>query len=252
MNYDAFIKLAQSRRNVRKYKSDPVPDDFVVKMIEAARWAQSGGNGQPWEFIIIKNKKTKDKIVDIYQEYHEAVWQIERTRARELRHLAYLDGPPTDTPGFKAAPVFIIVLGDRRTAQASILATHFLHNEGGADAHFLKNMANATQILQLAAASLGLGSMWVSINEITEGPLRKLLDIPEELFIHTIVPVGYPAGESRPVYRRDLNEIIHYEKYDQSKFRTGEDIYQFLLALRRNTKPAYAMFDKSKKQEKKE
>lgn len=244
MNYEEFLKLVHERRNIRKYKSDPVADEDILKIIECARWAQSGGNGQPWEFIIVKDQVTKERIVEIEHAYHEMVWQIERTRVREIRHLAYLDGPPTGLPGFRDAPVIIVVLGDRRTAQASILATHFLHNEGGPDAHFLKNMANATQIMQLAAASLGLASMWLSVNEISEGPLRKLLDIPEELAIHTLVPVGYAAIEPKPVYRRGLEEIIHYEKYDRTRFRTGGDIYQFLVALRRNTASAYSMFNK--------
>lgn len=244
MNIDAFLDLAKKRRNIRKFKPDPIPDEYVEKMIEAARWAQSGANAQPWEFIVIKDKKTKDKIVKLYQEYHKQVWDVERTRVRELRHLAYVDGPPTDPPGFKDAPVFIVVCGDPRAVQATILATHFLPNEGGPGAHFLKNMANATQILHLAAAALGLGSQWVSINRVTEAALKVLLDVPEELTIPTIVPVGYPAYEAPPTYRRELKEIMHFEKYDRSKFRSGEDIFQFLLDLRRRTKPAYAMFSK--------
>ena len=242
MNYEEFLKLVHKRRNIRKYKSDPVADEDILKIIECARWAQSGGNGQSWEFIIVKDQATKEKMAEIEQGYHEMVWQIERTRVREIRHLAYLDGPPTSPPAFMNAPVVIVVLGDPRTTQASILATHFLHNEGGPKGHFLKNIANATQILQLAAASLGLASMWVSVNEISEGPLRKLLDIPEELSIHTLVPVGYAAIDPKPTYRRGLEEIVHYEKYDRSKFRTGEDIYNWLLALRTNTASAYSMF----------
>jgi len=244
VNIDAFLDLAKRRRNIRKFKPDPIPDEYVEKMIEAARWAQSAANAQPWEFIVVKDKKTKDKIVKLYQEYHKQVWDVERTRVRELRHLAYVDGPPTDPPGFKDAPVFIVVCGDPRAVQATILATHFLPNEGGPGAHFLKNMANATQILHLAAAALGLGSQWVSINRVTEAALKVLLDVPEELTIPTIVPVGYPAYEAPPTYRRELKEIMHFEKYDRSKFRSGEDIFQFLLDLRRRTKPAYAMFSK--------
>ena len=152
-----------------------------------------------------------------------------------------MDGPPVGLPGFKDAPVFIIVCGDMRTTQASILTVHFLAGEGGAGAHFSKNMANATQMLNLAAAALGLGAQWVSLSCVSEAGLRVLLGVPEELAIHTIVPVGYPAYEPAPNYRRELKEIIHYERYDQSKFRSGDDIYNFLLELRRRTKPAYKL-----------
>jgi hypothetical protein len=65
------------------------------------------------------------------------------------------------------------------------------------------------------------------------------LDVPEELTIPTIVPIGYPAYEPPPPYRRDLKEIIHFEKYDRSKYRSGDDIYNFLLTLRQKTRPSY-------------
>ena len=136
-----FFEVVRKRRSIRRFKSDPVPDEYIEKMIEAARWAQSGANAQPWEFIVVK-------------EHRRQAWDIEKTRVEELRHNG-LREPPTKPPSYKDAPVFIVVCGDPRTVQASVLITHFLPNEGGPMAHFLKNMANATQILHLAAAALG-------------------------------------------------------------------------------------------------
>jgi len=239
MRFGDFFELVRKRRSIRKFKPDPVPDDYIEKIIEAARWAQSGANAQPWEFIVVKDKEAKDKIVQLQMEHKKRTWDIEKTRIKELRHNAHVDGPPTKLPNFKDAPVFIVVCGDPRTMQASVLIARFLSNEGGPMAHHLKNMANATQILHLAAAALGLGSQWVSVNTATQAPLKALLDVPEELEIPTIVPIGYPAYEPPPPYRRDLKEIIHYEKYDQSKYRSGDDIYKFLLTLREETRPAY-------------
>ena len=56
MDIDHLINLLKSRRSIRAYKPDPIPDEFIQKIIEAARWAPSGGNSQPWEFIVIKKK----------------------------------------------------------------------------------------------------------------------------------------------------------------------------------------------------
>ena len=238
MQSDDFFKLVRKRRCIRRFKPDPVPDEYIEKVIEAARWAQSGANAQPWEFIVVKNKETKDKIVDCYVAHLKQAWDIEKTRIKELRHNE-LAWAPSGIPSFKEAPVFIVLCGDPRTVQATVLITHFLPNEGGPMAHFLKNMANATQILHLAVATLGLGSQWVSVNTTTEARLKVLLDVPEELTIPTIVPIGYPAYEPPPPYRRDLKEIIHFEKYDRSKYRSGDDIYNFLLTLRQKTRPSY-------------
>lgn len=240
MHINELLDLVKKRRSVRKFKPDPIPEEYIELMIEAARWAQSGANAQPWEFIVVKDRNTKDKIADLYEEQRKQTWNIEKTRIKELRHPAHADnGFNSGSPGFKDAPVFIIVCGDPRTVQASVLITHFLANEGGPGAHFLKGIGNATQILTLAAAALGLGSQWVSVNQTAEPALKNLLDVPEEIAIHTIVPVGYPAVELPPSYRREVREFVHFEKYDRSKFRSGEDIYEYLIYLRSRTKPSY-------------
>lgn len=241
MEIEEFITLVKKRRNIRKFKPDPIPEESIEKIIDAARWAQSGANAQSWEFIIVKDRGIIDKIADLYMAHITQAWHIEKTRIKELRHPAFRDGPREGPPGFKDAPVIIMVCGDPRTVQATVLITHFLNNEGGPGAHFLKNIANATQILNLAATSCGLNSQWISINAVTEAHLKRLLDVPEEIAIHTMVPIGYAAYEPAAPYRRDLKEIMHFDKYDRSKFRTDEDIYDFIVALRQKTRPAYVV-----------
>lgn len=239
MQYDGFIEIVRNRRSIRKFKPDPIPDGAIEKMVEAARWAMSGGNAQPWEFIAVKNPDTQQKIVDLIIEQDKYTWDIERTREKDLRHTAFRGGHSSAIESFQDAPVFIVICGDPRAVQASVLITHFLPNEGGPFAHFLKNMANATQILHLAAASLGLGSMWVSVNSTVEPRMKALLDVPVELAIHTVVPVGYPISVPAPTYRREVKEILHYEKYDRAKYRSGDDIYNFILRLRGRMTAAY-------------
>ena len=63
MDYDSFLELVKARRTIRRFKPDPIPDEYVDKIIEAARWAPSGFNMQPWEFVVIRDKKLKDTIV---------------------------------------------------------------------------------------------------------------------------------------------------------------------------------------------
>jgi len=239
VNIDDFVQLARKRRSVRSFQATPVDDEDIRKILEASRWAQSGANAQPWEYIVIKDRGTIDRIADLYTEGQKRCWDIEKTRIEEARHPVYREEPPVKSPGFKGAPVLIAVCGDPRTIQATVLITHFLPNEGGPGAHFYKNMANTTQIMTLAATSCGLGAQWISVNYTVEGRLKALLDVPEEIAIHTIVAIGHPAREPAPGYRRDLDEILHFEKYDRRKYRSGDDIYKFLLALRQKTRPSY-------------
>lgn len=242
MEIDKFIELVRKRRSIRAFKSEPIPDEYIEKILEAARWAMSGANGQPWEFIVVKDKETRNKITAIYAKGQKEKWYIEQSRIEELRHSGYPAGIRAETAGFRDAPVFIVVCGDPRTFQASALYANFLVGGGGFGAIYFKNMANATQNIHLAAAALGLGTEWVTINAAIEGHLKNLLDVPNELDVHTIVPIGYPAYEPSPPYRRELKEIVHFEKYDRSKYRSGEDILNFIRDLRQRMTAAYAKF----------
>jgi nitroreductase len=133
----------------------------------------------------------------------------------------------------------IMVLGDRRTYQATVLAAHFLNGEGGSDATYLKNMANATQLMHLAAAAQGLGSMWLSVARVWGQAIKKILDIPEILDLHTIVCVGYPAYTPKAPFRRKLADFVHYDGYDRGKYRSAAQIQEFLYQLRGHTEGAY-------------
>ena len=68
MQFDEFVKLVRRRRSVRKFKPDPIPEEYIKEVLEAARWAMSGANGQPWEFIVVKDQATKDKMAEQYEE----------------------------------------------------------------------------------------------------------------------------------------------------------------------------------------
>jgi 5,6-dimethylbenzimidazole synthase len=238
MKYDDFIEIVRNRRNIRQFKPDPIPDGYVEKILEAGRWAMSGGNAQPWEFIVIRSRETINKIIELFMPVQEMYRDIEKTRMPELRHPLY-SRPERFTPAFKNAPVIIVVCGDTRTFQTSVLATGFFVSEGSADAVFHKSLACATQNLHLAATTLGLGSQWFSVSYPWEAKLKALLGVPDEFKIGSLVTIGYPAYRPTTVYRRELQEIVHYEKYDISKYRTGEDIYKYISELRQRMQGSY-------------
>lgn len=237
MQIDDFLELVHRRRSARKFKPNAIPASDIDKMIEAARWAMSGANAQPWEFVVVRDTQMRTKVVDSWLAPNQEAYVIEQTRVPEARHHQLRS--PLTTPSFKDAPVLIVVVGDRRTYQATVLGANFLVTEGAADAIYLKNMANATQNLHLAAAAAGLGSEWISVNRLWGQALKKILDIPEMLEVQTLAAIGYPAYKPKPSYRRPLADIVHYEKYDRSGYRTGEDIFKYLVALRQNTEPPY-------------
>jgi len=88
MDYEGFLELVKQRRSIRSFKPEPIPDGDVDKIIEAARWAPSGANSQPWEFIVVKKPELRDRIVQFYQQDRELTHQMELTREPEFRYLS--------------------------------------------------------------------------------------------------------------------------------------------------------------------
>jgi nitroreductase len=93
-------------------------------------------------------------------------------------------------------------------------------------------------MIHLAAASLGLGAAWISLTQPMSEELKSVLGVPPVLRVFTLVPIGYPSHEPPPPYRRKLNEIVHREKYDMSKFRDQNDIQEFIKYLRQRHEKA--------------
>lgn len=229
MDYEGFLKLVKTRRSIRSFKADPIPDEYVERIIEAARWAPSGANSQPWEFIIVKGEQIKDKIVDIVNEHSEFSRKVELTREEHLRFPA-IAGPVRE-PGFRNAPVFIILCGDPRTKEAYPLLTMLTRG----DSHFTSSLASAFLYMTLAATALGLGSQWVSAtgNPFVKSLLKGLLEIPEKLEVYDMLVLGYPTYEPKPRFVRERVDMVHYGRYDKAKYRSDDGIRDFIVGLRK-------------------
>ena len=229
MDYEAFLDLVKKRRSIRGFKSDPVPDESVNKIIEAARHAPSGGNSQPWEFIVVKDREIKDRMVAIVSEQEGYSRKVELTREKELRFPSLI--APVREPGFRNAPVYIVLCGDPRTKQAYPLLTSLTRG----DSHFTSSLASAFLYMTLAATALGLGSQWVSAtgSPFVKPLLKELLEIPETLEIYDMLVVGYPVAQPKERFVRERAEMVHHGRYEKKKYRSDEDIRNFLLRLRK-------------------
>ena len=221
LSIDELRQLAMQRRSIRGYdESREVPQSAIEMILECARWAPSGGNGQPWEFVVVRDKETRHKIADIYLK------QLEPKREMDLavRGQAKMTGD-----GFRKAPVHIVVLGDPRVRESYPIRTKLEK----AESHFITGLANATLLIHLAATSLGLASQYVSDanSPYMETILKVLLGIPEPLRIYHLVPIGYGKSEVSAPPRRELDEIVHYGKYDMKKYRDDTQIEKFITTL---------------------
>ncbi len=198
--FDAIAK----RRSIRSYKPDSIPADVLDRLLNAIRLAPSGGNQQPYKFIIVQDKEIKAKL------------------AAACR---WTPGAPKGHEFIAEAPVAIVACGSdkgaisrfyREPGQTTLAPGRDVPAEiDRSGAGYLNLMAIDAAIaidhLILAATEEGLGTCWVAA--IDELEVKKLLSVPEDMRVLAVVPVGYTDSwpEARP--RKPLEEIFCHDKY---------------------------------------
>lgn len=198
------IKRAMmERRSIRKYKADPVPEDMLQELLEAARLAPSGTNHQPWRFIVVKNQDVKERIqVAAFNQKHVSQAPIllvccadlttyaqnTRKRVQEL-----IDAGVFGPEAFDSYPG-IDSIKDASTLKAFI-------------PHAMLNVGLAMEHIALRAVSLGLGTCWVQLMKGKQ--IAQILEIPEHLVITGLMPVGFPDQSPPPRPRISIQEIVY-------------------------------------------
>jgi nitroreductase len=173
------LEAIKGRRSVRAFTSQKVSEETVSKLIEAACWAPSAGNIQPWEFIVVRKPKIKKKLVEA-----------------ALAQLFIAEAPV----------VIVVCANERHSAQR--------YGDRGSSLFCVQDTAAAIQNMLLAAYSFGLGTCW--IGAFQEGQARQILNIPEEARPVAIIPIGHPAENPPPRPRRPQNKTTHHETYEST------------------------------------
>ncbi len=230
MDYDSLLELVKNRRSIRRFKPDPIPDDCIDKIIEAARWAPSGFNQQPWEFVVVKKPQLKNKIVEFCRESRIFGPRMETTR--ELWQGTSKVKPHQGEPDFSVAPVFILLLGDNRTREG--LPMTLRYEPYRQQITFISGLASAFLYMHLAATAIGLASQWVSAvsSAYPQCMIKDLLGIRKEMEIYDMMALGYPALKARPKLLRDKEKIVHYDNCGIDDFRTDEEVRDFIRKAR--------------------
>ena len=171
-----FYEVIKTRRSVRLFERDPIPEGVLKKVLEAARSAPSGSNRQPWKFILVRDKNAKKELA---------------AACNGQRFIVQ-------------APVIIVAVGQ-----------NIRYNRGNymGDMSFLIDVAISVDHLILAARNEGLGTCW--IGSFDNQTIKRLLQIPEDLNVVAVVPVGYPKTMpfKETELRKPLEEMICTDRY---------------------------------------
>lgn len=191
----------KERRSIRKYVSDDVSDDLIEQMLEAARLAPSGGNAQPWRFIVVRDDNLRKEICGLRsgQKFiEEAPVTIvcfadlnryaQEARKNKWRQLVE-DGVADTLSGNLAKPEFWDAAAERPDPPRDRMLMSAVSNSFIAIEHIL-----------LMAEALGVGTCWLGATD--DARLNKMFDLPDNIVSVAVLTVGYPAGPKPPARRR--------------------------------------------------
>jgi nitroreductase len=192
----------EKRRSIRKFKSDPVPDEHITALIEAARLAPSGSNTQPWRFKIVSDDETKAKlVVAAYHQSFVAQAPVVLVCCADLH--GYFEGITARSQDFgkegALEETMVRVLRER----AEQLKTMNVQDLAPGIAF---NVAIAVEHIVLRALDFGLGSCWVRM--IDEQKIKDIFGWGNSMHVVALLPLGYPDEAPAPRKRRTIEEII--------------------------------------------
>ena len=198
----SLFDAIHTQRAIRRFSMDPVPDDAIKAILEAAVKAPSGGDKQPWYFIVIREAETKSRIGEWYLDGWNIAYgnmqpgqTLSSSVYQSADHLAHHMGE---------SPVLILVCLDRGVS-----------GPGPGPITTGASIYPAVQNLLLSAQGLGLGTVLTTLHRRHEDEIKELLGIPENVETAALIPVGYPAegerfGGSR---RKPVEEVTFYDRW---------------------------------------
>ena len=192
-----LFSMFENRRSVRGYKSDPIPDEHIQKIIDIARTAPTSGNQQPWKFLVIKDQEKIDALndatVDAYIDYYKANRGLTDEEVPEKRQQLI-----ERQKKYLEAPVFIVILTD---------------NESKYPNYNKWDGPMAASYLMVAARALGYGTVFLTDSFPLE-IVREVFQIPERYEIVCTTPLGIPKEWPDKPEKKNLQDFIVYDTFE--------------------------------------
>jgi len=216
--FDAIFGL----RATRVYEDRPVPGDVLARILEAATFACSSGNTQPWELVVVTDRSLKQRLQTMLA---EAFVSIDAQRAQSSDQL--VDGGGRPVTGHAAienvdrvgAIVFVFWNPDRgirmqgeyeERPDGTLRATR--HVPGGRGS----SLYPACQNMMLAAQALGVSSLFTTFFGLVEPGVKAVLHAPPRMFLEAAVFLGYGAEQLGRPRRKPLREVVHVDDWDRA------------------------------------
>ena len=195
----SLFDAIHAQRAIRYFTTDPIADDVLKRILEAAIRGPSGGNSQGWAFVVVRNADLKRELAVLYKDFWDNVYSKRPDRkdspvSRSAEHLVM---------NFADAPAVVIpcIKGRKGTSKDTLT--------------FGASIYPAVQNLMLAALGLGVGSVITTFLQNHEERVKKILGIPDDYQTACAVPLGYPSGEETfgGSRRNPLAQVVHWDRW---------------------------------------
>ena len=201
-----------TQRALRRVLPDPVDDALVRQCIELALHAPTGANGQNWEFVVVKDRRLKEKLAKRYRQGWKVQYGaiIRRAVARDESMARIARAVQWQVDYFTEVPVLVVAclrLGAREGRLPLVRMPH------AAESAYWGSIYPSVQNLLLAARAMGLGASLITLPLWSRTSARKILGLPSAVAPCCIVTLGWPRGHYGPTTRRRVEEVIHLDAY---------------------------------------
>ena len=193
-------------RAMRKLKPDTVPEEHLLKLIDAANQAPSGSNSQKARWVVVRDPVVKQQLADLNRKHAAPYIQPALDNPVSEKQKRMLDSVVWQMDHMHEIPALILACFD------------YPEKVEGMDVYrSAGSVWPGVQNLLLTARALGLGAAPTTLALRDQEAVRELLDLPETFAALCLIPVGYPMGKFGPVTRKPLTEIMRFDRWSQEK-----------------------------------
>ncbi|MEO6571775.1 MAG: nitroreductase family protein [Ilumatobacteraceae bacterium] len=211
--YEAMSTL----RAVRKLRTDPIPDDVLERVLQAACWAPTGGNQQPWRVVVVLDPERKQALADIYAPEWAAYSAGFLDRLKGLPPEQFAKWERVAAAGdhladhLHEAPAILVFCGNPKAMAITDAKLDRISMVGGGSVY------PAVQNALLACVAEGLGCTLTTLHCLREPEVKAALDIPDPWATLALVPIGYPVGRGHgPITRQPPSRLAYRDAWDHA------------------------------------
>ena len=204
-----FFETLFSARAMRRYSDEPISEDILVKLIEAAHAGPSGSNRQSRHWIVVRDPEQKQRLADLNRRFVSRYLEANRDAANPHvtpeKRQRFLAAVEYQMEHLHEVPAIVIACADM------VVTPQGTFGEGVQAA---TEVWGAVQNLLLAARALGVGSVPTTLGLVDRDAAREVLNLPDHILPMVLIPLGWPTGNFGPIRRRPLEEVLHWDRYD--------------------------------------